>query len=74
LNSLVTLMTLIIRAICGPTLITLSEFADIFAITMSKKLAETTKKSNLFQPELKKFPPCAINFVIHSSAKAAVKK
>jgi hypothetical protein len=49
----VTLITLIIRASYGPTLITFSEFADIFAMTISRKLAETTKKSNLFQPELK---------------------
>ena len=53
LKSLLTLMTLIILASYGPTLITFREFADILAITMSKKLAETTKKSNLFQAELK---------------------
>ena len=53
LNNLVTLMILMILAICGPTLMTLSEFVDMLAIMMSRKLAETTKRSNRFQPELK---------------------
>ena len=53
LKSLLTLMTLIILASCGPTLITFREFADMLAMTISKKLAETTKKSNLFHAELK---------------------
>jgi hypothetical protein len=32
---------------------TLSELADMFAITISRKLADTTKKSNLFHAEEK---------------------
>lgn len=53
LNRRETLMTLMILASWGPTLMTLSELADMFAITISRKLALTTKKSNLFQAELK---------------------